>query len=865
MSKKTKILLIVMFFIAVALIGIFVANAEEAEIINKCCINPNTDPTNICRTDVNILENECCPADGDYSGANNGPTSQTDCKNNFFSSGSACVFVSECSLIGCCCPEGVLYYKEPQCRPSSEPNDRFITYGDYKSKTSQPVSENVFYTSEFCANTVCKTIYQPPVVGECKTPNPIIATNPDLTGPVRGEKTIKLTWNDKCKQLAEQGKLQYKVERCEGTDCNDNDFAEIGIPTELTSVYDRSVEWEKTYTYKIIAVDNFGNRYPSNPVSIFTGNVECWNVKDEAPFCIHASYYQKEPIKNYPGLFLQQNQLQPRYTAKWNKAFKCHVDNKINVLSKILECRGDSVCVIANNQPDCYSKSACKEPEKPLGLYDKKASCEAPRSYCFYDKSATIVDSCYPCKEDMSCYDYKSQQACIKDNCGIKNCEWRYTYSELGIGACVDKTKSNCANCEQKGTEGMENIPAYNEVFDSCSGNLRQTRIAALSTTNAPCVGIGVAPDCAEVTCRSYDTDVSCNENDQCNIKVCYWFGDPNKGGYGCRKDADRVINESPDCALGNEGLNCEKDYFAPETTITSVYELGSISRFNINIQDKKAYRESYAPIADSEKQSHITYLCGYVDKTLNAGDKTTVKIGSKNMLIEIITITTAPTTDALIKVNGKSASVAKGNTYTFDGITIYIQDILYYTQPIPGHAIRLFIGAAGSCNLPFKFSIKNSEVAERATLSTFVNNKIISLDQQNVIKYYSVDPNKNIEQTKELSLSIPTPKTGLVIYITKPEYWITSSPSIEVAGTIFSSSDIAELKIMVAGSLGYLYEESLPPSKTFSKIVNLDTTEEQTLNVIAITAKNADNIATSSFILIIYDKKAPKGKITFE
>ena len=773
---KKRMLLIALVFIAAALISVFIINAEEKEIINTCCLNPNVDSANICRTDVNILENECCPADGDYS-YKYGPASQSDCKKRFYNSGTACIFISECASIGCCCPEGAFFFREPQCRPSSGPNDRFFTYDKYKAKANLPnLNEDEFYDPAYCSQTVCQKAYTPPAEGQCDTYTPEILP---ITGPVKGEKEIKIAWNDKCKSLADKGFLAYKVERCEGRDCNN--FAELQT-TSQASITDTGVEWDTPYTYRITAV--YGSvSYPGTAFSVSAGNVECWGVKDENNFCVNPSYYQQEPRKDYPGLFLnaETKQLKPIYAARWNKAFKC---SAANVLQEVKSCSAGTTCVVVGNTPNCYSKSACRDSGKPLGLYDKKAVCEA--GYCFYDRSATNVDSCYPCNEKMSCYDYKSQQACLKDNCGIKNCEWKYTYSELGIGVCVDKVKNNCANCESEGTEGAANIPAYNKIYDSCSGGLRLKKIDALSTDNAPCTGTSIGAGCADITCRDYD-DVNCNQNDRCSIKVCRWYGSPapDAEGYGCRKDADNSVNPTlePDCDLGDAGMDCEKDYFAPETAMTPAYELGSISRFNINIQDKKAYRGSYAPIVDSEKQSYVTYLCN---------------------------------------------------------------------------------GLSNACSLPFNFSIKNSEVNEKATLSTLVNNGIISLDQQNVIKYYSIDPNKNVEPVKELSLLIPTPARGMVIYITKPDYFITPSPSVEVAGTIFSSSDIVELNITVAGSSGYISKESLPPGKTFSKTVNLDTTNEQTFNVIVLSARNAE-LVTYSVMLVVYDAKAPKGVITFE
>ncbi len=763
-----KMLLIALVFIAAAL-SAFIANADEA---NKCCLNPNVDSTNLCRTDINILENECCPADGVYW--ERGPASQEDCRQNYYKNQN-CNLQRECTDIGCCCPEGAFFFREPQCRPSSGPNDRFFTYNDYKVKANLPnLAEDEFYEPSYCAQTVCQRAYTPPASGTCDTFVPEITHS----SPIKGEKAIRIAWNDKCKSLADRGLLAYKIERCEGQNCN---LAELQTTSQV-SFRDENVEWEKEYTYRVTAVYGSIN-YQGSAFSVSTGNVECWGVKDENNFCINPSYYQQEPRKDYPGLFLniETKQLKPIYTARWNKAFKC---SAANVLQPVKSCSAGTTCVVIANTPNCYSKSACRDSGKPLGLYDKKAACEAA-GYCFYDRSATTVDACYPCNETMSCYDYKSQQACLKDNCGVRNCEWKYTYSELGIGVCVDKVKNNCANCESKGTEGTANLLAYNEIYDSCAGGLRQKKISALSTDNAPCTGMPVTSGCADITCRNYD-EANCNQDDRCSIRVCRWYGSPDTGGHGCRKDADNSINPTleQDCDLSETGIDCEKDYFAPETTMTPAYQLGSISRFNIDIQDKKAFRGSYAPIADSEKQNYITYLCN---------------------------------------------------------------------------------GLSNACSLPFNLSVRNSEVAERTTLSTLVSNGIISLDQQNLIKYHSVDPNKNVESVKELNILIPRPAKGMVIIIRKPGYRTTYSSSVEVEGQILNRTRITNLKIKVNSGAEQDILEGLSDNQIFTATVNLDTTSERTENTIRVSATDADNFATSGTIRLIYDRKEPTGTITFE
>ena len=134
-------------------------------------------------------------------------------------------------------------------------------------------------------------------------------------------------------------------------------------------------------------------------------------------------------------------------------------------------------------------------------MFYTKQICENEK-YCFYDKSVTSVNRCFSCNPTMACYDYKSKDSCETDNCGVNSCQWKESISQIGIGACVKTTDYNCKWCSTQGTVGMQNILAYNQVFDICTAE----KTSLLSLTNFKCFLNGnKASGCDETKCSDYD------------------------------------------------------------------------------------------------------------------------------------------------------------------------------------------------------------------------------------------------------------------------------------------------------------------------------------------------------------------------
>ncbi|MEK7225091.1 MAG: hypothetical protein AAB221_05365, partial [Bacteroidota bacterium] len=188
-----------------------------------------------------------------------------------------------------------------------------------------------------------------------------------------------------------------------------------------------------------------------------------------------------------------------------NSAYSCDSFNRL-ILS--VKCNSPKICSINNNVPACIERSNCRI-GNPFGLFAPRSDCETGR-YCFYDSSFSTINTCFGCDPSMSCYDYKSQQACTRDNCGVGSCTWKNLGNDFDAGVCVNTGEYNCRWCVEKGTPSVETRAVFNNVFDACT--LEKSR--ALSHGDFKCYfNNGVANACQDMACRNYDPS-QCSSQD---------------------------------------------------------------------------------------------------------------------------------------------------------------------------------------------------------------------------------------------------------------------------------------------------------------------------------------------------------------
>ncbi|MBI2660164.1 hypothetical protein HYX07_03305 [Candidatus Woesearchaeota archaeon] len=615
-SKKEVIVLFV--FIFGALISI---NALADEV--GCCSNPGAGQL-ACSTDrLALRDKECCPKpevnfQGYYKSQQNpdGPVNSNDCSTLFFFPNKACLNVEACSL-GCCCSElGGTIAPEAQCKATG----LIFHKGETNCNQVCPIpqcNDGLDNDNNGCSDFEggdlgCTSPADKEETGGSCVKEGVGCSNPSYVPklsnleiiPLKGQRKFLLKWKDECSETA----VSYDILRCKDSGCTN--FVLVGI-TNTNSFEDASGDLlaDTTYTYQVKARYNLQTANPTITKAASLGSIECIDKFDSSNFCVHQSYYIK--YKNYlntnfPELFLKNfnDGIKTKFGDKFNKAFFCDSTNKL--ISEGTSCSSSQICVVNSNKPSCLSKVSCNyNAANPFGLFYTQQDCETDR-YCFYDRSHSTVDSCFGCDPSMSCYDYKTEDACTRDNCKISNCKWKKLADQIGIGVCTSSIEYNCQWCDKKGTQSLENTRAFNEVFDFCT----RDKSNALSESDFKCYfRNGKSKNCDDVVCKDYDAEQCSNAQiahdetnriknpslDECGIKVCQNINN------ACAKNADG--DNKADCTTNS----CEADYFAPNATLLPIIKKGVVDSLVIQIHDRTSINSS---IILKTSPDYLTFMC---------------------------------------------------------------------------------------------------------------------------------------------------------------------------------------------------------------------------------------------------------------
>ena len=419
--------------------------------------------------------------------------------------------------------------------------------------------------------------------------------------PVKGKKQLRLTFTLPCPQQT----MSLNISRCAGDDCDD--FANIAkiAPTTVFVDNDASLLWNQVYTYKVESNSRFSGRSEPAIGSKNPGDIECWEQGYDK-FCISPFYYDRfSKYLSENGYYdttadIFSNNFEAAvdatFSGKFNKGSFCSAEN---LLGQGNACPEGKQCV-ADGEIYCVSPTDCDK-GGVFGLYPTLQTCEggiAPNNkYCFLDRSHSSVDECFACNPQMGCADYRTKGSCERDNCYAGNCSWHPVFNDIGIGVCIDERFPNCLWCKTPGTAVMENLDAYNEVFDQCTAK----KSSALTVGNYTCVydkNSQQSNACDAAACMDYsdkecgtpmggimlnpDNSLESFSTDICKIKVCQ-----NMSGTGCTKNHDG--NSVPDCPpLADDRRKCELDYFPPNTTMIPImHEPAYMDWLDIQMLDK--------------------------------------------------------------------------------------------------------------------------------------------------------------------------------------------------------------------------------------------------------------------------------------
>ena len=404
--------------------------------------------------------------------------------------------------------------------------------------------------------------------------------------PVKGQKALMITYRVPCPEQT----YAVNISRCKGDDCDDFKHVAQVAPTGTYVDYSHELLWKTDYTYRLVLTTRFSGA--SEP-AFATGNlndIECW-YRGYEKFCISPptynrfeSYLKANGYMEMPAFVFEDFAagVENTFHEKFNKAYFCSATNLLTPVPNAPECSDAENCVVDDDIVMCLATTPCDR-GGIFGLYPTQESCEGTptdRKYCFFDRSQANVDECYSCNPRMSCADYRTPGACMRDNCHAGNCSWHDVFPDLGIGVCVDSRYPNCAWCTRQGTPGLENNDAYNEVFDQCTAK----KSAALSVPGYRCFFDRDSQEsnaCDATACMDYnatecgsppegimlnpDNSLLSSSTDPCGIRVCQYVA-----GIGCFKNADGDLVS--DCNPKSPARrSCELDYFAPNTSLVPV------------------------------------------------------------------------------------------------------------------------------------------------------------------------------------------------------------------------------------------------------------------------------------------------------
>ena len=447
--------------------------------------------------------------------------------------------------------------------------------------------------------------------------------------PVRGDNRLRLTWQQNCTEDVNQ----YQIFRCAGSDCGGKDFTAIGVASQTNFEDTAALQWDTDYRYKITTSFTYSPTTPEAFAEGNTGDIECEDKFDDSDFCLALNSYSRYEgylttlgyrgilAINFPGA------VSSLFGNNFNKGFSCNIANR---LIEGISCGQDEICVATGGVAECRELTDCAKVDIGgyFGLNYDIAACEgsaADRYFCFYDRSHSLANNCYSCQIGMNCLDYRTQGTCERDSCGVSGCAWRPVYGGIGIGVCIDARFPSCDLCDFKGSPAMENLEAYNEIYDQCT----KARSDALATVDNPCFydpGTQTSKSCGNIDCTEYlqlqcggpaegitldaDNNIISGSTDPCGIGVCEWVG------IGCFKNADGMINAGSikDCAQysGDDAVRCEGDYFPPSTVILAVGEApGRTDYLEIYRSDKETFQDIADPVFGED--GYPTFFCIYV------------------------------------------------------------------------------------------------------------------------------------------------------------------------------------------------------------------------------------------------------------
>ena len=406
-----------------------------------------------------------------------------------------------------------------------------------------------------------------PISGACAYPTNKTAES-FTASHIKGLKAIKLTWETpaNCNNIGGYSIFRVKVQ--------DNNITPIAfipvseVPYSYPEEYiDSNVSWNTQYSYYIIVTYN--DNVVRNSSAAYTSIIETGDALCEGKYLVVKGKFTEFCKNNFlRSTCNDENRIisAPNFMPPTNAPADC------SEISSLHYCSGPDL----NGYAHCRNVGACDprvQQAIPFGLYYTKNGCYTSSTrfgtYCYFDYSNSIIDTCYACTLNTTCFDYRSEDACNLDNCEAghnADCKWKPTeYTQFGKGFCYQENYSKsdyCYLCSKENTvfKNTGCTPEVCKLLGNCYSD-----------------GSSCSACAANATCESYKTQQacigsqeiqisSCSEitpsNDACGLGKCKW----NSATQECFKDGNdnNVVDCGGDYAAASQ--QCRTDTKAPTT-----------------------------------------------------------------------------------------------------------------------------------------------------------------------------------------------------------------------------------------------------------------------------------------------------------
>lgn len=403
---------------------------------------------------------------------------------------------------------------------------------------------------------------------------------------VPGSPAVNLTWSGpECENVS-----QFRIDvRKEGTLIK-TEYLPNSSTNWTHDEHPDGNDWNTDYNYTIrVEYDNspYYNDWSlfSKSVNLTTGDPECAGQTPNWEFCLNSSYGTTGHLY-LRGFCDGANRLNsydrwPNDEPANPDEYNCIVDmwDNPDAICRGPFYDGEEMVTACSLLTDCQ---AAGPDQNPFGMYFEREMCHTnatsgESNFCYFDASYTIADNCYDCDQEGTCYDYRTEDACLVDNCNNSangavppnqgGCGWIDTFPEIGKGICYTPNYTGTDQCRRC----SEFSPFFNNP--NCTEEICSL-LGDCFLTGGSCLGCDESANCA-----SYEDPDSCNGGqnititnhqyypflveeslDTCGVGRCRW----DYGEEKCVKDGND--DGLDDCEGSSNPSACRDDNTPPDT-----------------------------------------------------------------------------------------------------------------------------------------------------------------------------------------------------------------------------------------------------------------------------------------------------------